>query len=200
MADGAVPVVDGRRRLDPDLAPVAAATADELRLTRSQLETRRGVRAVFEHGPPVRRGRLCCSGYGTAIDYEGQAAIELRGAGAGGLSTGTQPALPLAVRPDGVIDPAPMVQAMVAALHAGTPVPILAAAFHQAVAVAVAEVVTQVAAGTTLVGLTGGVFQNVRCWARAVRGCGRTGLRFSPITPCRRTTGGWPWARPRSRC
>ena len=144
----------------PDLAPVAAATAAELRLTRSQLET--GAGCV----PCSSMGRLFDAvasllGVRHRIDYEGQAAIELEALAQTAGQTGTQPALPLAVLPDGVIDPAPMVQAVVAALHTGTPPPVLAAAFHQAVAEAVAEVVAQVAGGTTLVGLTGGVFQNV---------------------------------------
>lgn len=144
----------------PDLAPVSAATADELRLTRSQLET--GAGCV----PCSSMGRLFDAvasllGVRHRIDYEGQAAIELEALAQVAGQTDKQPALPLAVRPDGVIDPAPMVQAMVAALHAGAPPSALAAAFHQAVAVAVAEVVTQLAGGATLVGLTGGVFQNV---------------------------------------
>lgn len=144
----------------PDLAPVAAATADELRLVRSQLET--GAGCV----PCSSMGRLFDAvasllAVRHRIDYEGQAAIELEALAQATGRTGTQPALPLAVRPDGVIDPAPMVQAMVAALHAGASPQALAAAFHQAVAVAIAEAVTQLAGGTTLVGLTGGVFQNV---------------------------------------
>lgn len=144
----------------PDLAPVSAATADELRLTRSQLET--GAGCV----PCSSMGRLFDAvasllGVRHRIDYEGQAAIELEALAQVAGQTDKQPALPLAVRPDGVIDPAPMVQAMVAALHAGAPPSALAAAFHQAVAVAVAGVVTQLAGGATLVGLTGGVFQNV---------------------------------------
>ncbi len=144
----------------PDLAPVAAATGDELRLVRSQLET--GAGCV----PCSSMGRLFDAiasllGVRHRIDYEGQAAIELEALAQSAGQPGTPPALPLTVRPDGVIDPAPMVQAMVAALHAGTPPAVLAAAFHRAVAVAVAEIVTQVAGGTALVGLTGGVFQNV---------------------------------------
>ena len=92
------------------------------------------------------------------IDYEGQAAIELEALAERCRDPG--PSLPLTVRPDGVIDPATMVQTMVSALSAGTPPAMLAAAFHHAVAIAVAKVVTQVAGSIRLVGLTGGVFQN----------------------------------------
>jgi hydrogenase maturation protein HypF len=146
----------------PDLAPVAAATPDELRLVRSQLES--GAGCV----PCSSMGRLFDAvasllGVRHRIDYEGQAAIELEAL----AQTMTHdpavsgPSLPLAVRPDGMIDPAPMVQTLVSALYAGTPAALLAAAFHRAVAIAVTEVVTQVSGGVRLVGLTGGVFQNV---------------------------------------
>jgi hydrogenase maturation protein HypF len=144
----------------PDLAPVAAASADELGLIRSQLET--GTGCV----PCSSMGRLFDAvasllGVRHRIDYEGQAAIELEALAESVGVESARPSLPLAVRPDGVIDPAPMVQTMVAALYAGTPSATLAAAFHLAVADAVTEVVTQVAGRTRLVGLTGGVFQNV---------------------------------------
>jgi hydrogenase maturation protein HypF len=146
----------------PDLAPVAAATPDELRLTRSQLES--GAGCV----PCSSMGRLFDAvasllGVRHRIDYEGQAAIELEALAESALDDpgGSAPSLPLMVRADGVIDPATMVQTMVAALYAGTQPAPLAAAFHEAVADAVAKVVAQVAGGVRLVGLTGGVFQNV---------------------------------------
>jgi hydrogenase maturation protein HypF len=152
----------------PDLAPVAVATPDELRLTRSQLES--GTGCV----PCSSMGRLFDAvasvlGVRHRIDYEGQAAIELEALAdtVREDSARSIPSLPLAVRPDGVIDPAPMVRALVSALRAGEPGALLAAAFHRAVADAVAAAVAQVAGAVRLVGLTGGVFQNVTL----LRGC-----------------------------
>jgi hydrogenase maturation protein HypF len=146
----------------PDLAPVAAATPDELRLIRSQLES--GTGCV----PCSSMGRLFDAvasllGVRHRIDYEGQAAIELEALAQPAFDNpaGPAPSLPLTVRADGVIDPATMVQTMVSGLCAGTQTAVLAAAFHQAVADAVVKVVGQVAGTVRLVGLTGGVFQNV---------------------------------------
>jgi hydrogenase maturation protein HypF len=156
----------------PDLAPVAAATPDELRLTRSQLES--GTGCV----PCSSMGRLFDAvasllGVRHRIDYEGQAAIELEAlAESAGDRRGSS--LQLTVRADGVIDPATMVRMMVSALYAGTQPALLAAEFHRAVAVAVAKVAAQVAGAVRLVGLTGGVFQNVLL----LRAC-RTRLRLA---------------------
>lgn len=147
--------------LSADLAPVAAATPDELRLTRSQLET--GTGCV----PCSSAGRLFDAvasllGVRHRVDYEGQAAIELEAlAERAELDGSPVPSLPLPVRRDGVIEPATLIQTMVSALYAGTPPALLAAAFHRALAAAVARAVALVAGPIRLVGLTGGVFQNV---------------------------------------
>ncbi|MCW2902403.1 MAG: (NiFe) hydrogenase maturation protein HypF [Streptosporangiaceae bacterium] len=145
---------------DPDLPPVAACSPAELRALRSQLRSRLGCVDC------TSMGRLFDAvssllGVRHRIGYEGQAAIELEvlAAGAGG----TPPALRLTVGTDGVMDPRPMLRGLIAGLRAGTPVADLAAGFHEAVAVAVAETVTSAGrrAGVRLAGLTGGVFQNV---------------------------------------
>jgi hydrogenase maturation protein HypF len=60
-----------------------------------------------------------------------------------------------------VLDPAPVLRALVDGLRAGVDAGALAGAFHVAVADAVATVVGRVAGPVRLVGLTGGVFQNV---------------------------------------
>ncbi|UQX10248.1 carbamoyltransferase HypF [Candidatus Mycobacterium methanotrophicum] len=143
----------------PDLPPVSAATPAELRLIRSQLES--GAGCV----PCSSMGRLFDAvasllGLRHRIEYEGQAAIELE-ALADSIGDTAGPTLRLAVRPDGVIDPAGMLRAMVTALRAGLQPAVLAAEFHRAVAVAVTEAVGKVAGPVRLVGLTGGVFQNV---------------------------------------
>jgi len=143
----------------PDLPPVTAATRAELCVTRSQLES--GVGCV----PCSSMGRLFDAvasllGIRHRIDYEAQAAIELEVL-ADSTGEAVAPTLRLDVRPDGVIDPAGMLRTMVAALRAGVQPAVLAAGFHEAVAVAVAETVDLVAGPVRLVGLTGGVFQNV---------------------------------------
>jgi hydrogenase maturation protein HypF len=143
----------------PDLAPVAAAGPVQLRVLRSQLDS--GVGCV----PCSSMGRLFDAvasllGIRHHIDYEAQAAIELEALADRAATAG--PTLRMQVHPDGVLDPTGLVCAMVAALRAGVAPAVLAAQFHHAVAIAVGEVVATVAGDVRLVGLTGGVFQNVR--------------------------------------
>ncbi|WP_343708805.1 carbamoyltransferase HypF [Mycobacterium sp.] len=143
----------------PDLPPVTAATPAELRLTRSQLESGTGCVRCSSMGR-LFDAVASLLGVRQRIDYEGQAAIELE-ALADSIGDAAGPTLRMAVRPDGIIDPGDMLRVMVSALREGVQPAVLAAEFHRAVAVAVTEAVGQVAGPLRLVGLTGGVFQNV---------------------------------------
>ena len=96
------------------------------------------------------------------ISYEAQAAIELEV-----LATqATEPVAPLRfeITEAGVIDPAPLVRSLVASLGAGADRAGLALAFHDAVVEAVATIAQTVRRDRSIdvVGLSGGVFQNVR--------------------------------------
>jgi hydrogenase maturation protein HypF len=159
----------------PDLAPVAAATSEELRATRSQLNS--GIGCV----PCSSMGRLFDAvasllGIRHRIDYEAQAAIELEVLADSAGKPAVGPTLRLDVRTDAVIDPTGMLRTMVAAQRAGAQPPVLAAEFHEAVAIAVAETVGLVAGPVRLVGLTGGVFQNVLLLRRCRRQLQREGF------------------------
>ncbi|WP_310768071.1 carbamoyltransferase HypF [Mycobacterium sp. Z3061] len=87
------------------------------------------------------------------VTYEGQAAVELEHLARRGHAVPLEFGLTA-----GVLDPVPLVAALVRGLRNGTPAADLAAGFHDAVIAATVQVVTQSAAGT--VGLTGGVFVN----------------------------------------
>jgi hydrogenase maturation protein HypF len=146
-----------------DMAPVQAADAAELRLLRAQFATGRGCVATTSMGR-LFDAVASLLGVRQHINYLGQAAIELEVLAAtacDGLEAPGPEQLRLETGPDGIVDPAPMMNTMVSALRDGAEPARLAAAFHHAVAVAVAEVVRLVAGGTRTVGLTGGVFQNV---------------------------------------
>ena len=98
------------------------------------------------------------------ISYEAQAAIELEILAESAGDPGTRDHggwLP--VGGDGVIDWRPLFRALASGVLAGTGRGALARGFHEAVADAVTASATRIRAerGTSVVGLTGGVFQNV---------------------------------------
>jgi len=142
-----------------DLPPVAAAGDAGTALVESLLRAGRGavctsVGRLFDAVASILDVRH-------EVFYEGQAAIELEL-----LATGEPAQLPsFAIAPadsgEVVLDPAPVIAGIVAARRAGVPDAALAMAFHHAVADAVVAVTDRVADGIRLVGLTGGVFQNV---------------------------------------
>lgn len=170
---------------EDDLAPVAQASTAELRLLRTQFVTGRGC------VPTTSMGRLFDAvasllGVRHRVDYEGQAAIELEVLASHEPLYTQEPLLRLRIGPDGVLDPTAMLVALVAALRDGAKPARLAAAFHSAVAVGVAEVVDRVAGRTRLVGLTGGVFQNVlllKTCRRLLERAGFTVLAHHKVPP-----------------
>ena len=151
-----------------DLAPVAAVGEAGLRVLAQQIP--RAVGCV----PTTSMGRLFDAvasllGVCQQVTYEGQAAIELehlarRGRVEPGV-TSLRPAgaadLDFAVT-GGLLDPAPMIAAIVEGLRAGAAPADLAAGFHQAVIRGTARAVRHCAGltGVSVVGLTGGVFAN----------------------------------------
>ena len=146
---------------DADLAPVAVADERERTALAGML------RGGFGCTPTTSMGRLfdaVAALLGTRQDseYEGQAAMELE-ALAAGAESGTPMAIDVVEGEDGlVLDPAPLLAAVVLALREGVATAELARGFHDAVAEAVARAALRVSedAGVRTVGLTGGVFQN----------------------------------------
>lgn len=104
------------------------------------------------------------------ITYEAQAAVELEAAArtwrrtSPGAGPGEPLPFPVVTGPTGlpVLDPGPLVRALVTSYDAGVPVGALAWGFHEALATASAELAAGAAerTGVTTVGLSGGVFVN----------------------------------------
>lgn len=161
---------------DDDLPAVAACDATERRVVARQAVS--GVGCV----PTSSMGRLFDAvsslvGVRHRISYEAQAAIELEAL----AETGDETRHPLAfeIDDDGVFDPGPVLEGIVAGMRAGVHAADLAAAFHSAVAAAIVASALRVRAtdGLDTVALSGGTFQNT-VLARASRlGLERSGFR-----------------------
>ncbi len=145
--------------LDERLAPVRAADAVERRVVARQVQTGTGI------VPTTSMGRLfdvvaSLLDVRHRVTYEGQAAIELEGLAA--AAAAPAPGLRLDAGDDGILDPGPLLAALVRGMDDGTDRAALALGFHHAVAEAAADLAARTAAdeGLTTAGLTGGVFQN----------------------------------------
>jgi hydrogenase maturation protein HypF len=155
---------------DAALPPVAESTQPERTVLAAQVSRDTGT------VPCTSMGRLfdavsALIGVRERISYEAQAAIELEilaqrfGEQRPGDEDASLPDISgwLPVGADGVIDWFPLIRALAAGVCANTLPAALARSFHEAVASAVVASAERVRAsrGTAVVGLTGGVFQNV---------------------------------------
>jgi hydrogenase maturation protein HypF len=162
---------------EPDLPPVAACPADEQRVLRHQLET--GLGCV----PTSSMGRLfdavsALAGVRQEVAYEAQAAIELEGL-ARGAERGTT-SYTFDVDRSGhtaLIDPTPVVQAVVRDRRHGAPAGVIGARFHHAVADLIVDLAYQDQDASQTVALSGGVFQNALLLQLTLKGLQAKGLQ-----------------------
>ncbi|SFD06539.1 carbamoyltransferase HypF [Streptomyces aidingensis] len=179
---------------DPDLPCVAACEPAELAVLDRQLG--RGFGCV----PGSGMGRLfdavsSLTGLCHRAGYEAQAALELEAAavaawpeGGDGYAFALRPAPGTDAAPPLLLDPAPVLRAIVADLRGGVPAALIAARFHRGLAAAVVALCGRARrrTGVGTVVLTGGVFANAlldqECAVR-LTAAGFTVLRHGRVPP-----------------
>ena len=155
---------------DPDLPPVAACPPEERKVLAHQLET--GLGCV----PTSSMGRLfdamsALAGVRQVVAYEAQAAIEFEGL-ARGIDCGTT-AYAFGIdhrEPTTLIDPAPVLQAVIRDRRADVPAGLIGARFHHAVAGLIVDIAEGERDASQTVALSGGVFQNALLLRLALKG------------------------------
>jgi hydrogenase maturation protein HypF len=162
---------------EPDLPPVAACPADEQRVLRRQLET--GLGCV----PTSSMGRLfdavsALTGVRQVVAYEAQAAIELEGLARGVDGGATSYTFDVDSSSQAtLIDPKPVVQAVVRDQRDGMPAAVIGARFHRAVADLIVDLADQERDASAIVALSGGVFQNALLLQLTLKGLHAKGLQ-----------------------
>jgi hydrogenase maturation protein HypF len=167
-------------RWDPDLAPAAACPPAERKVLARQLET--GLGCV----PTSSMGRLfdavsALAGVRQVVAYEAQAAIELEGLSRDADCGATTYAFDIDRHGStALIDPAPLIQAVIADQRGGVHSGVIGARFHRAVADLIVELAEEVSDAARTVALSGGVFQNALLLQMALNGL--RGKGFHVIT------------------
>jgi hydrogenase maturation protein HypF len=162
---------------DEDLPPVRACPPDERRGLRHQLDT--GLGCV----PTSSMGRLfdavsALAGVRQVVAYEAQAAIELEGLSRNVDHIGSPYAFDVdADRLPALIDPGPVLSAIVDDLGAGTSTGVIGARFHRAVADLVVDLAGLEDTGGQPIALSGGVFQNALLLRLTLKGLRAKGFR-----------------------
>jgi hydrogenase maturation protein HypF len=157
---------------DPDLPPVAACPPDECRALAHQLETGMGCAATSSMGR-LFDAVAAIVGVRQVVAYEAQAAIEFEGLSRGVACGGD--AYTFGVE-HGVIDPAPVLEAVIADQRAGVPTGAIGARFHRAVADVIVQIACDEPDMSPTVALSGGVFQNVLLLQLALEGLHNNGF------------------------
>jgi hydrogenase maturation protein HypF len=160
----------------PALPPALTGAVDPRRWR----DVARLARTGLASPPTTSAGRLldavaALCGVRAAVRYEGQAAIELEAV----ADRAERGAYPLPVTADLVLDARPMIGAVVDDLAAGRAVATVSARAHNALAAATVAACAQAArdAGTDVVVLSGGVFQNRLLLEACHAGLTERGLR-----------------------
>ncbi|HXA12747.1 MAG TPA: carbamoyltransferase HypF, partial [Mycobacterium sp.] len=165
---------------DPDLPPVAACPPEERKVLAHQLETGLGC------APTSSMGRLfdavsALAGVRQVVAYEAQAAIEFEGLSRGIDCGTTAYAFGIDHRgPTALIDPAPVLQAVIRDRRADVPAGLIGARFHRAVAGLIVDIADGQRDASQTVALSGGVFQNALLLRLALKGLRNKG--FEVIT------------------
>ncbi len=173
-------MVDAGVEWGAGLAPVRAATAEELRVLPVQLERRVQTTDTTSMGRLFDAVASLC-GVRQHVTYEGQAAIELEAVA--GLPSLPGPNIAdsyrIPIDEAGEWDTRPLIRAVAADVARGAPAHQVSARFHVSVAAAMTEAAERVRAthGLRDVGLSGGVFGNVVLTTHAHRALTARGFR-----------------------
>ncbi|WP_159919596.1 MULTISPECIES: carbamoyltransferase HypF [Nocardia] len=149
-----------------DIPAVAACPPAERSVLAHQFRTGLGCAPTSSMGRLFDAVSSLC-GVRHVVDYEAQAAIELEGLSRTGAEGAVAYRFPVDDGDPAVIDPAPVLAAVLADIRAGAPAQVVGARFHAALARLVLDLAARYAAASTAVALSGGVFQNALLLARS---------------------------------